>query len=210
MSRPFVSFDPFILNFDLIIFLSFFCFLFFPLINWNNLFFVFTKYKNTILIILLPKIDFISLGIKIWLLSLFLFLSIINLISLWSYVFSLTAHIIFTFSLGFLIWFSVFYIQILSFFFRKIEHFTPIGTPIWLLPLIVLIEIIRQLIRPITLRVRLAANLTAGHLILSLLASLSLNISFLIQLPLILLELLVALVQPFVFCILLYLYFSEN
>jgi F0F1-type ATP synthase membrane subunit a len=74
----------------------------------------------------------------------------------------------------------------------------------------VLIEIIRQLIRPITLSVRLAANLTAGHLILSLLASLSFVYRVFSQIPLIILEILVALVQPFVFCILLYLYFSEN
>ena len=210
MSRPFISFDPFIFYFDLIIFISFFVYLSFPILNWNNLFFTFLNFKNKIILLLIPKIDFISLGIKIWLLSLFLLLSIINLISLWSYIFSLTAHIIFTFSLGFLIWFSIFFIQIILFFFRKIEHFTPIGTPMWLLPLIVLIEIVRQLIRPITLRVRLAANLTAGHLILSLLASMSLRTSLFIQLPLILLELLVALVQPFVFCILLYLYYSEN
>jgi F0F1-type ATP synthase membrane subunit a len=52
--------------------------------------------------------------------------------------------------------------------------------------------------------------LTAGHLILSLLASLSIEISLGLQIPLIILEILVALVQPFVFCILLFLYFSEN
>ena len=107
-------------------------------------------------------------------------------------------------------WLASFIIQFSYFFNRKIEHFAPLGTPIWLLPLIILIEIVRQIIRPITLSVRLAANLTAGHLILSLLSSVSLNLRFFIQIPLILLEILVALVQPFVFCILIFLYFSEN
>ena len=79
-----------------------------------------------------------------------------------------------------------------------------------MLPLIVFIEIISQFIRPITLSVRLAANLTAGHLILSLLASLSVSQRFFCQIPLILLEILVAVVQPFVFCILLFLYYSER
>ena len=69
---------------------------------------------------------------------------------------------------------------------------------------------LRQLIRPITLSVRLAANLTAGHLILSLLSSISISTRMFIQAPLVILELLVALVQPFVFCMLLYLYYSEN
>ena len=73
----------------------------------------------------------------------------------------------------------------------------------------VIIEIVSLLIRPITLGVRLAANLTAGHLILSLIASLPIGTSFFSQFPLVLLELLVAVVQPFVFCLLTFLYFSE-
>ena len=102
------------------------------------------------------------------------------------------------------------FIQFIYFINHKIQHLTPLGTPLYLLSLIVIIEIVRQIIRPVTLRVRLAANLTAGHLLLSLLASLRVINGFLIQLPLLILEILVAIVQPFVFCILLFLYFSEN
>ena len=74
----------------------------------------------------------------------------------------------------------------------------------------VIIELIRQLIRPITLGVRLAANLTAGHLILTLLASIKIIYSFLAQIPLLILEVVVRLVQPFVFCLLVFLYFMET
>jgi F-type H+-transporting ATPase subunit a len=70
----------------------------------------------------------------------------------------------------------------------------------------VVIELVRQFIRPITLRVRLRANLTAGHLILSLLARGGNVSSFFGQLPLYLLELLVCVVQPFVFVLLIFLY----
>jgi F0F1-type ATP synthase membrane subunit a len=73
-----------------------------------------------------------------------------------------------------------------------------------------MIELVRQLIRPITLGVRLAANLTAGHLILTLLASISFFRSIIAQFPLIILELVVSLVQPFVFCLLIFLYFIET
>lgn len=141
---------------------------------------------------------------------LFMCLSIINLLSLWSYVFTPTAHLVVTFSIGMIVWVSTILLQINMFLKRKLEHLAPQGTPTWLLFLIVLIELISQIIRPITLRVRLAANLTAGHLILSLLSSLSVRSSTLLQIPLIILEILVALVQPFVFCMLLFLYFSEN
>lgn len=159
---------------------------------------------------LFPQLLFKEKGLWGFLFSLFIFFCSLNLFSLWSYVFTPTAHLFLSFSVGIVLWLGVFVLQLSVFFSRKIEHFTPQGTPAWLLPLIVLIEVVRQLIRPITLRVRLAANLTAGHLILSLLASLTPTQRIFTQAPLLLLELLVALVQPFVFCMLLFLYFSEN
>ncbi len=210
MSRPFLSFDPFIFLKDIIFFFSFILFLLIPIFFEKNIFYFFIKKIKNIIILLFPSPDFFSKGVLGILFCLFSFLTLLNFLSLWSYIFSPAAHIIITFSIGLLIWLRIFISQCFIFFYRKIEHFTPQGTPIWLLPLIVLIEIIRQIIRPITLRVRLAANLTAGHLILSLLASLSLSIRFFIQIPLILLEFLVSIVQPFVFCILLFLYYFEN
>lgn len=55
---------------------------------------------------------------------------------------------------------------------RFLSHLVPTGTPIFLIRFIVFIELIRNVIRPITLGVRLAANITAGHLLIALLASL--------------------------------------
>lgn len=95
-------------------------------------------------------------------------------------------------------------------------HLVPLGTPIILMPFIVLIESIRNIIRPITLSVRLAANLTAGHLLLILLGESIVNSRILIiiavtaaQFALITLEAAVAVIQAYVFATLSTLYASE-
>lgn len=95
-------------------------------------------------------------------------------------------------------------------------HLVPLGTPIILMPFIVLIESIRNIIRPITLSVRLAANLTAGHLLLILLGESIVNSRVLIiitvtaaQFALITLEAAVAIIQAYVFATLSTLYASE-
>ena len=80
-------------------------------------------------------------------------------------------------------------------------HLTPSSTPSVLMSFIVLI-------RPLTLIVRLATNLTTGHLILGLISFLRF-ISIFSQIILFLLEIIVALVQAYVFCLLINLYFNE-
>jgi len=91
---------------------------------------------------------------------------------------------------------------------QTIGHLTPAGTPGALLRVIVSIETVSQLIRPLTLGVRLTANITAGHLLLSLIAESGAagNIRMVF---LMLLETLVAVVQAGVFVLLLSLYCTE-
>lgn len=209
ISRPFLSFDPFFFFVDCLFFVRV-LFTLTPLFFRKNTSYSFIKATNKSVFNLFPRLLFFVIGIWGGFFPLFILLCLINLIRLWSYVFTPTAHLFFTFTIGMLIWMSTIMIQLNLFLKRKLEHLAPQGTPTWLLFLIILIELIRQLIRPITLRVRLAANLTAGHLILSLLASLSITTRGFLQIPLLILEILVALVQPFVFCMLLFLYFSEN
>jgi F0F1-type ATP synthase membrane subunit a len=88
----------------------------------------------------------------------------------------------------------------------------PTGTPIALSQFIVLIESVRQIIRPITLSVRLAANITAGHILIALARApiivirhirVALRILFL-------LELAVAFIQRYVFVVLLSIYLRET
>ena len=92
-----------------------------------------------------------------------------------------------------------------------LAHLVPLGTPYPLMPFIVLIELVSSLIRPGTLAVRLAANMVAGHLLLTLIGSLAprLGIALLLGLLrglvlLITLECAVALIQSYVFRILIH------
>ena len=95
-------------------------------------------------------------------------------------------------------------------------HLVPIGTPRFLIPIIVIIESVSNIIRPLTLSIRLAANIVAGHLLLTLLGSQGPNITLIYLLILfislyllLLLEVAVACIQSYVFTILSSLYLNE-
>merc|ERR1712039_828897 len=95
-------------------------------------------------------------------------------------------------------------------------HLVPTGTPGALIPVIVIIETVRNVIRPITLSIRLAANIVAGHLLLTLLESQGPNVSIIIiiilmviLILLLMLEVAVACIQSYVFTILSSLYLNE-
>ena len=95
-----------------------------------------------------------------------------------------------------------------------LRHLVPRGTPGVLQPFIVVIELIRNIIRPLTLRIRLMANIIAGHLLLTLLGRITRNyfrvLFIILGIILILtLELGVAIIQAYVFIILSSLYLSE-
>jgi len=99
---------------------------------------------------------------------------------------------------------------------RLFAHLVPRGTPVALIPVIVIIETVRNVIRPGTLSIRLAANMVAGHLLLTLLGSQGPTAGGLIILGLIVrlilllcLELAVACIQAYVFTILRSLYLNE-
>merc|ERR1712242_687249 len=91
-----------------------------------------------------------------------------------------------------------------------LAHLVPLGTPSFLIPIIVIIETVRNIIRPITLSIRLAANIVAGHLLLTLLGSQGANVSIIIiiisLILLLILEVAVACIQSYVFTILSSLY----
>lgn len=152
--------------------------------------------------------------------TMFWFILMGNVLGLIPYSFTYTSHIIVTFSLA-----------IVAFVMANIAGFKkhglgmfhlllPKGIPIFLAPLMVVIELISYLARPFSLSIRLFANMMAGHLILKLFASFSamlLNTSFaaLGIIPLILnvgvtgLEFLVAVLQTYVFTLLTCLYIND-
>lgn len=156
-------------------------------------------------------------GITHLIISIFFFIVINNYLGLSPYVFTATRHLRITLSLALSFWLSYFLWLIIKNFRFLLSHLVPLGTPYLLIPLIVLIELTRNIIRPITLSVRLAANIVAGHLLLTLIASPISPISqsifiFLLScviLAIMLLENAVAIIQAYVFSILSSLYLAE-
>jgi len=144
--------------------------------------------------------------------NVFLIILLINILGLFPYIFSITAHIIITLRISLPIW-----IRSLIFLFKKnytkfLSHLVPRNTPLPLSQFIVLIEIIRQNIRPLTLSIRLAANITAGHVLLLLIRKNIFFFSF-ITIPLFCLSILetaVAIIQSYVFTILVCIYSQER
>jgi F-type H+-transporting ATPase subunit a len=154
--------------------------------------------------------------------TLFMFILVANIIGLIPYTFTVTSHIIITAALALLVFLTVlvygFYKNGLGFF----RLFVPHGIPIYILPLIVFIEVLSFLSRPISHSVRLFANMLAGHITLKVFASfvtllggLGIFGIFGATLPLALvvaltaLELLVAFLQAYVFAILTCIYLND-
>merc|ERR1712179_223232 len=148
-------------------------------------------------------------------LSFFFFIFFCNLIGLAPYIFTSSSHISFTLTLAIPIWIGRIVFSIKNQYNSLFAHLVPRGTPVALIPVIVIIETVSNIIRPGTLSIRLAANIVAGHLLLTLLgsqgpAARGLVILGLIRLILLLcLELAVACIQAYVFTILRSLYLNE-
>nr|YP_010490478.1 ATP synthase F0 subunit 6 [Neoverruca intermedia]UWM12964.1 ATP synthase F0 subunit 6 [Neoverruca intermedia] len=147
---------------------------------------------------------------------LFMFILINNILGLMPYTFTSTAHIAVSLTLSLTLWTSFMLYGWINNINHMFTHLVPLGTPVILMPFMVLIESISNIIRPITLAVRLAANLTAGHLLLILLGESMVNSSVIItisvtvaQFALLTLETAVATIQAYVFATLTTLYASE-
>ena len=95
--------------------------------------------------------------------SIFMFVLFCNMFGMIPYTFTVTSHIIVTFVLAAFIFIGVTIIGFVKHGFGYLKLFVPSGVPVVLLPLIVVIEIISYLSRPISLSVRLFANMMAGH-----------------------------------------------
>lgn len=155
-------------------------------------------------------------GTTLIFISLFSFILFNNFLGLFPYIFTRTSHITLTLSLALPLWISFIIFGWINNTKHIFAHIVPQGTPFILIPFIVLIERIRNIIRPGTLAIRLSANIIAGHLLLTLLGNTGNSLStifvtFLIfsQLLLLTLESAVAIIQSYVFTILRTLYSRE-
>ena len=98
--------------------------------------------------------------------SLFMFILFCNLIGMIPFTFTVTSHIIVTFAMALVVFVGVTIIGFARHGLGYLKLFVPAGVPMALLPLLVVIEVLSYLIRPISLSVRLFANMTAGHTML--------------------------------------------
>lgn len=139
-----------------------------------------------------------------------------NFLGLLPYVFTRTRHILMTLSLALPIWMCFMIFGWMNNTQNIFAHLVPLGTPSLLIPLMVIIETIRNLIRPGTLAVRLMANIVAGHLLLTLLGEIGSGLVYYILfflifclILLLILEIAVAVIQSYVFAVLMTLYAGE-
>nr|ABQ01704.1 ATP synthase F0 subunit 6 [Rhodeus uyekii] len=152
--------------------------------------------------------------------SLMIFLITTNMLGLLPYTFTPTTQLSLNMGLAVPLWLATVIIGMRNQPTNALGHLLPEGTPIPLIPVLIIIETISLLIRPLALGVRLTANLTAGHLLIQLIATavfvllpilptvaiLTATVLFLLTL----LEVAVAMIQAYVFVLLLSLYLQEN
>lgn len=147
--------------------------------------------------------------------TLFMFILVLNLIGLIPYTFTVTSHIIVTFALAAMVFVVVTAIGFARHGLGYLRLFVPDGVPIWLMPLIVPIELISYLIRPISLSVRLFANMMAGHTMLKVFAGFIVSLGVFGIAPLLFtiaftgLEFVVAFLQAFIFAVLTCIYLND-
>ena len=147
--------------------------------------------------------------------TLFMFILFANLLGLIPYSFTTTSHIIVTFAMAIAVFVGVTLLGFVKHGFRFLGFFVPSGVPVAMVPLMVLIELISYLARPITLSLRLFANMLSGHTLLKVFGGFVVPLGIAGIAPLALtvalygLELIVAFLQAYVFTVLTCLYIND-
>nr|QUA10710.1 ATP synthase F0 subunit 6 [Symposiachrus guttula] len=152
--------------------------------------------------------------------SLMIFLLLINLLGLLPYTFTPTTQLSMNLALAFPLWLATLLTGLRNQPSASLGHLLPEGTPTPLIPALIMIETTSLLIRPLALGVRLTANLTAGHLLIQLISTATTALlstmpvvsllTLLVLFLLTILEVAVAMIQAYVFVLLLSLYLQEN
>ncbi|HCI47656.1 MAG TPA: F0F1 ATP synthase subunit A [Rhodospirillaceae bacterium] len=147
--------------------------------------------------------------------TLFMVVLMGNLLGMIPYSFTYTSHIIVTFTLAIVVFLLVTILGFVKHGLHFLSFFAPSGIPLPLLFLVVPIELVAYLSRPISLSVRLFANMMAGHMILKVFAGFAVMMGIAGVLPLILItlltgfEFLIAFIQAYVFAVLTCVYLKD-
>jgi F-type H+-transporting ATPase subunit a len=154
--------------------------------------------------------------------TLFMFILFGNMLGLLPYAFTYTSHISLTFTLALMVFVLITAVSIALHGKKFLGYFFPEGAPIWLAPIIIPVEIVSYLSRPISLSIRLFANMVAGHVMLKVFATFVVMLAGLgaigpfvsimplaINVALVGFEVLVAFLQAYVFAILTCIYLHD-
>jgi F-type H+-transporting ATPase subunit a len=148
--------------------------------------------------------------------SLFMFILFANLIGLLPYSFTFTSHIIVTFAMAITVFLGVTVIGIVRHKLHFLSFFMPAGVPAVMAPILIPIEIVSYLSRPVSLSIRLFANMMAGHTMMKVFAGFVIPLGILggwaplaVDVALTGFEFLVAFLQAYVFTILTCLYLND-
>ncbi len=150
-----------------------------------------------------------------FLFSLFVFTLFGNILGLLPYSFTFTSHLAVTFFMALVIFIGVTLIGLFRHGLKFFSLFFPHGAPLFTAPILIPIEIVSYLSRPISLSVRLFANMTVGHVLLKVLAGFVIALGLFGVVPLVVLvaitalELLVAVLQAYIFTILCCIYLND-
>ncbi len=151
-----------------------------------------------------------------FILSLFMFILFGNLLGLLPYSFTFTSHIIVTFAMALAVFLGVTAIGIIRHGFHFFSFFVPKGVPVVMLPLMILIEVISYLSRPVSLSIRLFANMMAGHTMMKVFAGFVFLLGWFgfaplaVDVALTAFEFMVAFLQAYVFAVLTCLYLNDT
>jgi F-type H+-transporting ATPase subunit a len=155
--------------------------------------------------------------------TIFMFVLTLNMLGLVPYAFTVTSHIVITAALALTVFFTVLIYGLMRHGLHFFNLFVPKGVPIYILPMIIAIEILSFISRPISHSVRLFANMLAGHIALKVFAGFIILLGgalgavgwvggvlpFAMIVGLTALELLVAFLQAYVFAILTCIYLND-
>ena len=154
--------------------------------------------------------------------TLFMFVLFGNMLGLFPYAFTFTSHIAVTFALAGMVFVVITVVALMLHGKKFFGYFMPEGAPMWLAPLIVPVEVVSYLSRPVSLSVRLFANMMAGHVMLKVFATFVVMLAGLgtvgpvlailplaLNVALIAFEVLVAFLQAYVFAILTCIYLHD-
>jgi len=148
--------------------------------------------------------------------SLFMFILFANLIGLIPYAFTFTSHIVVTFAMALVVFLGVTVIAIARHGLHFFSFFLPSGIPMLMAPVLVPIEVLSYLSRPISLSIRLFANMMAGHTMMKVFAGFVIPLGIFggwaplsVDVALTAFEFLVAFLQAYVFTVLTCLYLND-